>query len=119
MKPPGFYSRLEVGAMFSDLGLAVPGDSILDLCCGGVPIYCTFSWDSPNVQRLCFGIPFMSAAEVPSGIDPVIDRYVQGAPFATPQRSFILSVTCSERQCFIKVENDYSGTMIALMEEPH
>jgi hypothetical protein len=118
MQQPGSYSAAEIAAMFRELGLAVPDDSIIELCCRSIPVYCTFSWDSPSVLRLCFGIPFKNASEIPSGIDPTIDKYVQGAPFATEQRSFILSVTCSERQCFVKVENDYSATMIALMEQP-
>jgi hypothetical protein len=118
MQRPGLYAAADVSAMFSELGFEVPTPALLDLCRRAVPVYCTYSWDSDAVQRLCFGIPFKDGAKPPSGMDSVIDRYVEHAPFASGGRSFILSVTANATGCFVKIENDYNGKMIALMEAP-
>ncbi len=116
MRPPGFFSPEQLAGMIADAGFAVPSPEMLQYSSMAVPIYFTFTWDSPQVERLCFGVAAFDDAQVPRHLDPLIERYVAGAPFVTPARTFIFNVTLARSGDFIKIENDYSGLMIEEMK---
>lgn len=113
---PGHFSTAQLAELIGALGFEHPGEELLEHCTRAVPIYFTFRWDRPRVERVCFGIIAPEPALPPTHLHPVIDRFVSGVPFATERRNFIYSVTLSREETFIKVENDYSGTMTALMQ---
>ncbi len=102
--------------MIADLEFPVPTDEILEYCTRASTIYYTFRWDSPRVERLCFGIIAHEAAAVPTHLHPLLGSYTQHAPILTEQRKFIFSMTFDRNGDFIKIENDYTGTMIHIME---
>lgn len=111
MLPPGWLSAPAVAALLDELGLQVPRGEVLEHCARAPTIYPTFSWDSGAVERVCFGIPARAAAEVPVDWDPLIARYVAGAPILHPRRPFIYSVTPGRASTYVKIENDYGGSM--------
>lgn len=115
LKPPGFFAPGRLAAMISELGFDVPNDELLQHCGTSVPIYFTFSWTSPVVERLCFAAVAPTPDAVPVHLHPIIERYVAGAPFATERRLFIYNVTMARGGNFIKIENDYTGSMADLM----
>jgi hypothetical protein len=115
LKPPGFFESGRLKRMITELGFDVPSDELLRHCSMAVPIYLTFSWTSPVVERLCFAAVAPTPGDVPAHVHPVIDRYVDAAPFATDRRLFIYNVTMARGGNFIKIENDYTGSMADLM----
>src|SRR5262249_7650268 len=49
MRPPGTFSTTTIAGMLRELGLTVPGEETLQHCTLAVPIYFTFTWDSPRI----------------------------------------------------------------------
>jgi hypothetical protein len=115
MKPPGAYQADTLRHMFEQLGFNAPEPELLGHCTNAVPIYYTFSWDSARIERLCFGVPVMEAGIVPAHLDPVISRFVAGAPFLSRAQMYLFNITAGRTADFVKIENDYTGTMISLM----
>jgi len=115
MRAPGSFSTGRLAELIGELGFEVPGEELLQHCTRSVPIYFTFTWDSPRVERLCFGVITSGPGQVPTHFHPLIERYTAGVPFATESRKFIYSVTLSRGEAFIKIENDYNGAMTPLM----
>ena len=115
MVRPGHLAPETIAGMIGDLGFQVPGQEILGYCSMAIPVYFTFSWDSPRVERLCFATVAFDERMLPTHLHPLIDRYCAGAPFAVPQRTFIFNLTFTRKGDFIKIENDYTGSMTDLM----
>lgn len=115
MKPPGFFTAETILRMTADLGLTLERQELPRYCSMAIPIYLTFSWNSPHVERLCFAAVAPELQLVPTHLDPVIADYVNGAPFASRRRVFIFNVTFTRHGDFVKIENDYTGSMAELM----
>jgi hypothetical protein len=115
LKPPGYFAPERLRHMAGDFGFDPPGEEWLRHAAMAVPIYFTFSWISPDVERLCFAAVAPTPHDVPVHLDPLIERYVAGAPFATPRKLFIYNMTLARGGNFIKIENDYTGSMADLM----
>lgn len=111
----GFSPDVVVG-MCKDLGFNVPSQELVGYCLQSLPIYYTFTWDSPRAERLCFCAHGMGG-EIPVHLHPVIERYVANAPILTPYRPFFFNVTMARDGDFIKIENDYTGAMGPLFGE--
>ncbi len=90
--------------LLSDLGLNVPNDEVLQHCARAVPLYHTFNWDSPQVQRVCFACHAPEAALVPKW-DPIIDDFVDNAVTIAKRRTFMYNPTfCANGQNYTKIE---------------
>jgi hypothetical protein len=99
-----------VTGMIQDLGFKLPSQELLEHCIRGVPIYFTFTWESPKVERLCFCTHALQD-QVPVHLDPLIARYVAEVPILSQHRLFIYNITLARDGNSIKIENDYTGTV--------
>jgi hypothetical protein len=115
VKEPGLFPPAKVAGMFEDLGFAVPSDELLQHCSRAVTIYYTFNWDSPEIERICFGTIAPQPSLIPTHLHPLLKRYVEQVPCLSKDRVFIYSVTLARNDTFIKIENDYTGSMTLLM----
>lgn len=115
MNEPGIYSTEEISDMISQAGFKVPTQEILEHCSKTATIYYTYSWTTTRIERLCFGMAAPDPSAVPTHLDPLVDVYTKHAPIIGEKRGFIYSMTFSHSGDYIKIENDYSGTMIDLM----
>ena len=110
------FSPEAVTGMIKDLGFTVPSEEVLGHCVSSLPIYFTFTWDSPRVERLCF-CAHAKKEETPIHLHPVIERYVAEAPVLNQQGLFMYNITLARDGDFIKIENDYTGTLdLAMMK---
>ncbi|UCH89650.1 MAG: hypothetical protein JSV49_03095 [Thermoplasmata archaeon] len=107
----------KVAGMIGDLDFKVPSEEVLEHCSKAITIYYTFSWDSDIIERVCFGTTALNPGEVPTHLDPLIEKYVKAAPTLADKQTFIYSITPSRKGDYIKIENDYSGSMIELMTQ--
>ena len=90
--------------LLGDLGLNVPNDEVLQHCARALPLYYTFKWDSPEVQRVCFGCFAPEPALVPKW-SPIIDDFVANAITMINQRAFMYNPTFNHNgQDFTKIE---------------
>jgi hypothetical protein len=106
-----------IAQMVNDLGFCVPSEELLGYCTKAIPIYYTFTWDSSRVERLCFGILAPTPGDVPTHLDPIIERYTAHAPVLTEERTFIFGITFARKGDYIKIENDYNGLMAVLLQK--
>ena len=116
MDKPDIYSPDDVAEMIGQLGFEVPSQEVLEHCTKAVTIYYTFSWTSNKIERLCFGMSAPNPDAVPTHLHPLVERYTKHAPMLADRRAFIYSMTFTKDGLYIKIENDYSGSMIELME---
>ncbi len=115
VKDPEAFPPDKVANMIADLDLKVPSKEILEHCSKALTIYLTFTWESSRVDRICFGIAVDDPSLIPTHLDPILKKYSLHAPFQTDDRRFIYSMTPSRSGDYIKIENDYNGAMIDLM----
>jgi hypothetical protein len=113
--PPHTFSAGQITSMFGAAKLACPEPPLIEHCRLAIPVYCTFSWQSDAIVRLCFGSMYPDHRAIPTEMDPMLGRYVERAPFVSDTGGFIMSTTSTSEACFIKIENDYNGQMIELM----
>lgn len=107
----------KVAGIIGDLGLEVPSQEILGYCCRAISIYPTFSWDAPDIHRICFTVPAPQEGMLPTHLDPLLARFYAEAPMQSQhnQRIFMFSPTPSRDGMYIKIENDYTGTVLMMM----
>ncbi|MCK4816544.1 hypothetical protein KA005_12315, partial [bacterium] len=112
---PGKFPPEKIARMIGDLDFEVPRQEILGYCSEALTIYPTFSWSSDRMERLCFGMVAPNSSSVPTHLHPLIENYVEQAPILSEKRMFIYSITPSRSGDYIKIENDYTGSMIDQM----
>ncbi|HUX98111.1 MAG TPA: aromatic prenyltransferase [Candidatus Deferrimicrobium sp.] len=115
VKEQGKFPPEKVAGMLRDLNFKVPTQEVLEHCSQAITIYYTFTWDSPRVERVCFGVIAPELNQIPTHLHPLIKKYVEQAPILIPNRLFIYGLTFAPTSDYIKVENDYSGSMAELM----
>jgi hypothetical protein len=110
LTPPGTYTAEQMGGMIGDLGFEVPSQEELQLNTTATFIYHTFRWDSPQVERLCYVLSAPAEA-MPTHLDPVIERFVNGVPRKVNPGFFTYNTTYARRGDYFKVEADYTGIL--------
>lgn len=105
-----------LAAMLRDLGFTIPSEEVLAYCAMTPSIALTFSWDSPVIERACFYVPHPEPSRVPRWMDPFVGRFVDQMPMQTDQRAYVISWTAGRRGDYVKLENDYSGTVMAAFQ---
>ncbi|MFE0188982.1 aromatic prenyltransferase [Streptomyces sp. NPDC058989] len=106
--PPGTLTYATVTSLISGLGFPLPAEEELQRNTDAFDVYQTFSWDEPGVLRLCFPVRY-TAADFPTHCHPVLKQFVETAPFAVDQRSFVHYTTYGPRGGYFKVQSDYTG----------
>ena len=114
-KKPGLFPTDKIARMVEELDLEIPNQELLEHSSKAVTIYPTFNWDSPNAERICFGTIVPNPDLVPRHLHSLLEQYVSQVPFASDHRIFIYSITPARSGDYIKIENDYTGSMTELM----
>ncbi|MCF6523711.1 aromatic prenyltransferase [Streptomyces sp. JJ36] len=107
--PPGRLSPPRVAGLVGELGFPVPDEEERALAAQAFQTYHTFTWESPDVQRLCFA----GTVRPPAGSaqwHPPTGRFVAEAPVLAGRRDFIFARTYGPGLTYQKVEADYTGT---------
>jgi Aromatic prenyltransferase Orf2 len=97
----------KIATMFDDLGFRLPDKGQLEMCRRAFAVYFTFSWDSPEVERVCFPVRVFEPDLMPSHLDPLIERFVKGARFHREDRAYVYAITSSRHSQYYKVESFY------------
>ena len=117
IRQPGHDTTGKIEKMVGELGLAIPDRELLDYCKYAVTVYPTFNWQSTHADHLCMGMASAGADNVPTRLHPLLEKYTCEVPILSPERMFIYSITPGRKDYYIKIENDYTGTMIKMMME--
>ena len=107
----------KVIGLIKDLGFEMPPQNILDINLEALVLYYTFTWESSQVERLCFGMAAANPDGVPAYLHPVIEKVVAEAPILFNERRFTYGTTCTRNQDYMKIEADYVGKISATLRE--
>ncbi len=97
----------KISKMIGDLGLDIPNHDELERCGQAFSVYFSFTWDSPEIERICFPVRAPEASLVPSHLDPLMERFVKGARFDNEDRAYIYAIASSRSGPYYKIENFY------------
>jgi aromatic prenyltransferase len=103
---PGGLTADEIAVMLGELDFIVPTDGELALLKRTFNLYRTFSWNSPGMRRIC--LPVRCTTDTfPTHLDPVLERFVHGAPFPRERGGFVFYAAYSEQDRYYKVQAEY------------
>lgn len=75
------FERATVQAMLRDFGLPKPSGQLLDFAETSSALYPTFSWDSPEIERVSFSTRTTDPAALPAHIEPKLGVLAANAPY--------------------------------------
>lgn len=96
------------------LGLNVD-ESLLEYMSHGVASNVTLNWDDENAVRFCIYVPGPTPDDVPPFPSPIPELVAQ-APVVADHRSFIVGPTFTSEQSYIKLEVDWTGTILPCLQ---
>lgn len=102
-------------SLADSLGLHVD-DELIPYMAQGLFANFTFSWTSEEVQRFCVYVPAPSADAVPP-LGERVTSVLEGAPFATDARGFIMGPTLGREASYVKIETDWSGRIMGVFQQ--
>lgn len=102
-------------ALVEDLGFEKASKEIMEGCCDAAHLNYSFSWDSNKIERLCFGISCDDYKDVPVHLHPLMKEFVEKTPLQCEKKKFIWGATFTPKGMYLKIENDYNGTMADLL----
>lgn len=102
-----------VTKLISELGFSVPSNELIEECANALFFYCTFTWDSPRIERLSFHRVAHDQSQVPVHLHPFLEKYSLNAPILGDKRKFMYTVALSPKGNYIKLESDYSSGIMA------
>jgi aromatic prenyltransferase len=106
---PGQLTPADITTMLAELDFVAATDEELAILGRTFNVYRTFSWASPRMRRVCFAVR-CEAATFPVHLDPVLERFVGGAPYAdTGQRGFVFYSAYGPAGRYYKVQADYTS----------
>ncbi|WP_169814287.1 aromatic prenyltransferase [Nocardia mexicana] len=107
---PGELTAADISTILADLDFVAATDEELALLGQTFDLYRTFSWTSPRMQRICFPVRYDDTS-FPRHLDPVLDRFVSGAPYAgTGPRGLTFYTAYGPNDRYYKVQAEYTST---------
>lgn len=97
--------------LLAELGFVPDRPDALAACAPAHVLYYSFSWDADTVQRVCFAVVCDDRSQVPTHLDPLVNKCVASPAFMRGDQKCIYSVVWAPRGHYFKIDNDYSGTM--------
>lgn len=110
---PGELTPSDITAALRELNFVPASEEELALFARTFNAYRTFAWDSPDMRRICFPVRY-DAAGFPTHLDPVLERFVAGAPYAdSGPRGFVFYAAYGPTGRYYKVQTDYTSALNA------
>jgi hypothetical protein len=109
IKQPG--ASRDYARLLADLDFVPDRPDALAACSPAHVLYYSFSWEADTVQRVCFAMVCESRSQVPTNLDPLVNRCVADSAFMRGSQNCIYSVVWAPHGHYFKIDNDYSGTM--------
>lgn len=101
----------DYGKLLAEVGIVPDRPEPLAACAPAHVLYYSFSWESELVQRVCFAVVCGNRSQVPTHLDPLVNRCVADDAFMRGGQKCIYSVVLAPHGHYFKIDNDYSGTM--------
>lgn len=96
-------------SILEDLGINPDPINLLKSCNPAQVLYYSFSWNTPQTERVCFAIVCDDESQVPVYLHPVILECLNNPVFMNEQKKCIYSIAWSKKGHYFKFDNDYNG----------
>jgi 6-linalyl-2-O,3-dimethylflaviolin/7-geranyloxy-5-hydroxy-2-methoxy-3-methylnaphthalene-1,4-dione synthase len=96
-----------VRSMLREIGLPEPSERMLGLGSRAFGLYVTLSWDSPAIQRYCFGVTTSDLSSLPVPVDPQLEKFARIVPYGGADRKFVYGVAATAEGEYYKLETHY------------
>ncbi|WP_075737648.1 aromatic prenyltransferase [Streptomyces acidiscabies] len=105
--PPACREAEGIRSMLRDLVLPEPSERMLGLGTRAFGLYTTLSWDSPGIERLCFGVTTTDLSSLPVPIDPQLEKFARSVPYGGASRKYVYGVAATATGEYYKLETHY------------
>lgn len=101
-----------ITSMLRDVGMPDPSEQMRRLSQRAFGVYATLSWDSSKIERITFAVMTPDPTTLPVRLDPRIERFVKGAPYAADavdagDRKFVYAVSAAPDGEYYKLQSYY------------
>lgn len=95
-------------SMLGDMGLPEPSGQTMDFIQKSFAVYVTLSWESPDIERICFAVITQDPVALPARLHPEIERFARSAPRSSSDvRTLVYGVTLSPGGEYYKLGSYY------------
>jgi hypothetical protein len=105
--PPECFEPATIKTMVREMGLPEPSDQLLTLGQQAFALYATYSWDSPNVERICYAVMTPDPTTLPVHIDPKIQQFARNASRDAAAGRFVYAVALTPKGEYHKLQSYY------------
>ncbi|MEV1063745.1 aromatic prenyltransferase [Streptomyces sp. NPDC050263] len=105
--PAACFEAEAIRLMLREIGLPEPSEQMLGLGGQAFGLYVTLSWDSPVIERFCFGVTTTDLASLPVPIEPQLEKFAQSVPYGDADRKFVYGVAATAVGEYYKLETHY------------
>ena len=95
-----------IQSLLRELRMPEPSAQELELMQKAFAIYPTFSWDSPEINRICFAVPALDPITLPARIEPEIEHFAKSVPCAYEgKRVLVYGFTFTHGEQYYQVQS--------------
>ncbi|WP_040905786.1 aromatic prenyltransferase [Streptomyces griseoflavus] len=105
--PAACFESDGIRRMLRDLGLPGPSDRMLGIGGQAFGLYITLNWDSPAIERFCFGVTTTDLSSLPVSIEPQLEKFAHCVPYGGADRKFVYGVAAAPEGEYYKLETHY------------
>jgi hypothetical protein len=106
-QPAECFEPEAIRSMLRDSGQAEPTERMIALGKQAFGIYVTISWDSPQLERICFAVATSNPLELGVPIDPKIEGFVRHMQASRSSRKFVYAVASLPEGEYYKLQSYY------------
>lgn len=105
--PAECFESKTIRSMLREIGMAEPSGQMLKLGEQAFGLYVTLGWDSPKIERLCYGAATADLVTLPVPVEPGIEKFVKSVPYGGEDRKFVYGVALTPHGEYYKLESHY------------
>ncbi|GGX22563.1 hypothetical protein GCM10010297_49670 [Streptomyces malachitofuscus] len=105
--PAECFEADRVRQMLREIGLPEPSDRMLGLGSRAFGLYTTLNWDSPTIERFCFGVTTTDLSSLPVPVEPQLEKFARSVPYGGGDRKFVYGVAAAAEGEYYKLETHY------------
>lgn len=101
-------------SLLREIGLPEPKEEMLEFAGRSFAIYATLTWDSSEIERICFAVPpgpdmiTLDPSRLPARVEPKIERFATNSPYAYDgPRMLVYGITWSPGGEYYKLGSYY------------
>ncbi|PJE95972.1 prenyltransferase [Streptomyces carminius] len=105
--PAACFEAGTIRSMLRENGLPEPSERMLGLGGRAFGLYVTLSWDSPAIERFCFGVTTTDLSSLPVPVEPRLEKFARSVPYGGGERKFVYGVAATAEGEYYKLETHY------------